>query len=69
MNYIKKEKNVEPFLICIDDLYEDYKKYKFFKKVFLIVSKNFFEKFIKNKIVEYIKYDKFVSSEWLNKEK
>ena len=34
------------------------------QKVMPIVSKQFFEKFISNQLQLYIKFDKFVSSEW-----
>jgi len=30
-----------------------------------IVSKHFFEKFLTNQLAMYIKFEKFVSSEWL----
>jgi hypothetical protein len=56
-------------LVSFDDLYQGYKT--FFKakglveqKVMPIVSKQFFEKFISNQLQLYIKFDKFVSSEW-----
>jgi len=56
-------------LVSFDDLYQGYKL--FFKakglveqKVMPIVSKQFFEKFISNQLQLYIKFDKFVSSEW-----
>lgn len=59
-------------IISFDDLYELYKKYINAKsivnqKVNLIVSKQFFEKYISNQLSEFIKFEKFVSSEWLLK--
>ena len=35
------------------------------QKIYLIVSKQFFEKYITNKLYEFIKFEKFVSSEWI----
>jgi hypothetical protein len=37
------------------------------KNIYPIVSKQFFEKYITNKLTEYIKFNKFVSTEWLYK--
>lgn len=56
-------------IISIDDLYQSYKleinaKSVIEKKTYLIVSKQFFEKYITNQLSEYIKFDKFVSSEF-----
>jgi hypothetical protein len=57
-------------LISFDDLYQSYKSYIQAKvvvdKIFRpIISKHFFEKFLSNNLTKYIKFDKFVSSEWL----
>ena len=57
-------------LISFDDLYQYYKTYFKAKglvdqKMFPIVSKQFFEKMLSNQLQSYIKFDKFVSSEWL----
>jgi hypothetical protein len=57
-------------LISLDDLYQGYKSYYKAKgvieqKIYLIVSKQFFEKFLTNSLSEYIHFDKFVSSDWL----
>jgi hypothetical protein len=57
-------------LISFDDLYQSYKAYFKAKglveqKSFPIVSKQFFEKFLLNQLHPYIKFDKFVSSNWL----
>jgi hypothetical protein len=62
---------VDPdLLVSFDDLYQGYKT--FFKakglieqKSLPIVSKQFFEKFLSNQLQLYIKFDKFISSEWL----
>ena len=60
--------NVE--IISFNDLYQSYKMYFKAKgnveqKIYLIVSKHFFEKYITNKLATYIKFETFVSSEWL----
>ena len=57
-------------LISFDELYHSYKIYfnaktKIDNKIYLIVSKNYFEKFILTQLSKYIKFEKFVSSEWL----
>jgi len=57
-------------LISFDELYQNYKSYIQAKIVVEksfhpIVSKHFFEKFLSHYLSEYIKFDKFVSSEWL----
>ena len=59
-------------IISFDDLYQLYKNYIIAKttieqRLNLIVSKNFFEKFITTQLTEFIKFEKFVSSEWLTK--
>ena len=58
-------------LISFDELYKNYKSYIHAKLivdkiVHPIVSKHFFEKFLSHYLSEYIKFDKFVSSEWLH---
>lgn len=62
----------ESMLISFDDLYHSYKSYIQAKivveKTFCpIVSKHFFEKFLLYYLSNYIKFDKFVTSEWLQK--
>jgi hypothetical protein len=57
-------------LISFDELYHSYKIYfnaktKVDNKIYLIVSKNYFEKFILTQLSKYVKFDKFVSLEWL----
>lgn len=66
------ETNQNADIISFDDLYQAYKTYinakiQVDQKIYLIVSKQFFEKFITNQLSEFIKFEKFVSSEWLNK--
>jgi hypothetical protein len=58
-------------LISFDELYQSYKIYfnakaTVDKKTYPIVSKHFFEKIILTQLTEYIKFEKFVSSDWLN---
>ena len=57
-------------LISFDDLYHSYKMYFNAKgtvdnKTYPIVSKQFFEKFILTQLSPFVKFEKFVSSEWL----
>ena len=57
-------------LISFDELYQGYKGYFKAKgvidqKILPIVSKQFFEKFLTNQLHTYIKFEKFVTSEWL----
>ena len=72
-NY-KSQKNIllvdETILISFDELYQNYKSYIHAiivveKSFHPIISKHFFEKFLLHYLAEYIKFDKFVSSEWL----
>lgn len=72
LNYYENKtvcKDVE--IIPFDDFYVAYKEYVNSKKAedkdkinHLIVSKKYFEDFLKNKLTKYIKYDTFVSSNW-----
>lgn len=57
-------------LISFSDLYQNYISYIQAKHVVEksfhpIISKHFFEKFLSHYLTKYIKFDKFVSSEWL----
>jgi hypothetical protein len=57
-------------LISFDDLYQNYKSYIQAKVIVENsfhpnVSKHFFEKFLSHYLASYIKFDKFVSSDWL----
>ena len=67
------EKEKEKELISFDELYKSYKSYcqaKHIvdKQVSPIVSKQFFEKCLIYELHDYIKFDKFVSSSWINDE-
>jgi hypothetical protein len=58
-------------LISFGDLYQNYISYIQAKLVIEksfhpIVSKHFFEKFLSHYLAKYIKFDKFVSSDWLH---
>jgi len=58
-------------LISFDELYKSYKSYCIAKhivdkQVTPIVSKQFFEKFLLHELQQYIQFDKFVSSQWIN---
>jgi hypothetical protein len=57
-------------LTSFDELYNEYRAY--FKAKGLvnqqslpIISKQFFEKFLTNQLSLYVKFDKFVSSDWI----
>lgn len=73
-NYkLQKQKELvdELSLISFSELYQNYISYIQAKLVIEksfhpIVSKHFFEKFLSHYLAEYIKFDKFVSSEWLH---
>jgi hypothetical protein len=74
LNNYKLQKNIllvdESTLISFDELYQIYKSHiqaivVVEKSFHPIVSKHFFEKFLSHYLAEYIKFDKFVSSEWL----
>jgi hypothetical protein len=70
-DYSKNVQNPPSDLISFDDLYQSYKIYFnakaiVDKKIYPIVSKHYFERFILTQLSKYIKFDKFVSSEWLN---
>jgi hypothetical protein len=67
--FYKQQQNINVSLISFDELYQNYKSYIHAKNtvenVFHpIVSKHFFEKFLSHKLTEFIKFDKFVSSDW-----
>jgi hypothetical protein len=71
LNFYKQQQVQQPevSLISFDELYQNYKSYIQAKNavdgVFSpIVSKHFFEKFLSQNLTEYVKFDKFVSSEW-----
>lgn len=59
-----------PDLISFDELYNGYRSYFKAKGVINqqslpIISKQFFEKFVINQLSLYIKFDKFVTSDWI----
>jgi len=67
--FYKQQQHPEVSLISFDELYQNYKSYFQAKNtvegIFSpIVSKHFFEKFLSQKLTEYIKFDKFVSYDW-----
>ena len=71
-NLVNMGLNQNADIISFDDLYQSYKNYitaisVVEQKVNLIVSKQFFEKYLTNQLQEFIKFEKFVSSEWLTK--
>lgn len=70
LNDKKMRAKKENDLLSLDDLYENYKKYFHAKCVIEknanpIVSKQFFEKAVCYYLMNYVEFDKFVSSEWL----
>lgn len=72
MNFVSINSNSvnSDIIVSFDDLYQLYKNYVNAKSVVeqninLIVSKQFFEKYLTNQLQEFIKFEKFVSSEWL----
>jgi hypothetical protein len=72
INLVNVGLNQNADIISFDDLYQSYKNYITARsvveqKVNLIVSKQFFEKYLTNQLHEFIKFEKFVSSEWLTK--
>jgi hypothetical protein len=62
--------NDDSSLISFDDLYQNYKSYIQAKvtvenSFHPNVSKHFFEKYLSHYLTAYIKFDKFVSSDWI----
>lgn len=69
-NLTNKSLHLNTDIISFDELYQSYKNYinamsLLENKMNLIVSKQFFEKYITNHLSKFIKFEKFVSSEWL----
>jgi hypothetical protein len=67
--FYKQQQHPDVSLISFDELYQNYKSYIQAKNAVEnlfhpIVSKHFFEKFLSQYLAEYIKFDKFVSSDW-----
>lgn len=68
--HYKQQPHIDVSLISFDELYQNYKSYIQAKNVVEgsfhpIVSKHFFEKFLSQYLAKYIKFDKFVSSDWI----
>ena len=65
--FIKSEliKNNCLALISFDDAYNYYFKYCSLKSYKFIISKRYFEKYLYNKINNYIVYDKFIETDWI----
>jgi hypothetical protein len=53
-------------LISFDDLYNFYNKYCNSNSIKLIVSKRYFEKYLYYKFANYIVYEKFIRTEWID---
>jgi hypothetical protein len=53
-------------LISFDDLYNIYHNYSSNHSMKLVVSKRYFEKFLYFNLSEYVVYEKFIKSEWVN---
>jgi hypothetical protein len=69
-DYKKNKTLVVEELISFDDLYHAYRSYCratviVEKTVCLIVSKQFFEKYLLYFLHDYVKFDKFIGIEWL----
>jgi hypothetical protein len=68
---LEKGLDIDIQLISFDELYQAYKiclkaKGIVEQRNLPIVSKQFFEKYILNNLTKYIKFEKFVTSEWLS---
>lgn len=68
IKYIKEQLklNHKLSLICFDDLYYYYQKLCDINNLKFIVSKRYFEKYIYYKYSDYIVYEKFVKTDWIN---
>lgn len=66
--YIKTmiQQNQPLTLISIDDMYTHYRTYFIINSAKFIVSKRYFEKYIYFTFADYVVYDKFLKSEWIN---
>lgn len=62
---LKIKKDTEQ-LISFDDLYKQYNVFSNINENKLIVSKNYFEKYITYYLMDYIHFEHFVSSSWLD---
>jgi hypothetical protein len=67
-DYIKEQiKNEYKLsLISFDDAYNYYYKYCNLNSCKFVVSKRYFEKYLYYKIPDYIVYEKFIETSWLN---
>jgi hypothetical protein len=68
IEYIKQQikENHKLSLISFDDLYNYYQKFCTNNSFKFIVSKRYFEKYLYSKFTTYIKYEKFISTEWID---
>lgn len=66
--YIKKWIKIEHklTLISFDDVYSYYRNYCSLHSIKFIVSKQYFEKYLYNKYIDYVVYEKFIKIEWAN---
>jgi hypothetical protein len=66
--FIKQEikDNHKLSLISFDDLYNFYNKYCTINTIKFIVSKRYFEKYLYYKYTDYIVYEKFIRTEWID---
>lgn len=62
--YVKENHSLS--LISFDDLYNYYNNYCNMNSIKLIVSKRYFEKYLYFKFIDYIVYEKFIKTEWIN---
>ena len=62
---IQIKNNSESALISFDDAYYHYNKYCNINSHKLIVSKQYFEKYLHFILLDYIVYDKFIDASWI----
>jgi hypothetical protein len=63
-NAIKNEHKLS--LVSFDDIYCYYQSYCTVNSIKFVVSKRYFEKYLYYKFVDYIVYEKFIKTEWIN---
>jgi hypothetical protein len=68
ISYIKQQikENYKLSLISFDDLYNYYQNFCSNNSVKFVVSKRYFEKYLYYKFSDYILYEKFIKTEWIN---
>ena len=68
VEFIKQQikENHKLSLISFDDLYNFYNKYCSINSIKFIVSKRYFEKYLYYKFADYIVYEKFIRTEWID---